>query len=49
MVLAHQLLHYSRIIFFADDTTMYETFDLKTRTFDTVVQNFKDKLMLFNN
>jgi len=34
---------------FADDTTLYETFDLKTRTFDTVVQNFENKLMLFNN
>ena len=34
---------------FADDTTLYETFDLKTRTFDTVVRDFKDKLSLFTN
>jgi len=34
---------------FADDTTLYETYDLKTGTFDKVVQDFKDKLSLFNN
>ncbi len=28
---------------FADDTTMYETFDLKTRTFDTVVHLWIDR------
>jgi len=26
---------------FAYDTTLYQTFDLKTKTFDTVVQDFK--------
>jgi len=30
-------------------TTLSETFDVKTRTFDTVIQDFKDKLSLFTN